>query len=256
VWKDGYLWMAVQRADWWERKRLKPRQADRAIEKLEVKNLVVKAVYKFNGSPTTHLRLNVPEFFKQYGEAVEAANPPEDQSDTITKDLADLYEMMGFGNHQTVISKSPNGEAKSPNGEIINNPHQPSHTSNSALLENMPADWQAAHGLPPELAAPTERELDETAATDAFEQAFGFGALPWWTGGSTWDRMRRFVTKIHKADPQAFQKYVTWRNGAGKFSAMNNKQIRLQPQAFMDTGWSEFEQSQQPEATGEGRLLA
>jgi hypothetical protein len=159
VWKDGYLWMAVQRTDWWERKRLKPRQADRAIEKLEAKSLIVKAVYKFNGTPTTHLRLNVPEFFKQYGAVLDTSNPPESQEDTITQDLADLYEMMGLtenlpkvedagnGNHQMVISNSPNGEAKSPNGEILNNPHQPSHTTNGNRKRLPPISLGAANLL-------------------------------------------------------------------------------------------------------------
>lgn len=145
VWKDGVLWMAVQRAEWWERKRLNPRQADTAIKKLEDQDLVIKKIFKFNGQTTTHLRLNISKFFERYMEELEKQNPPEDQTNTITKDLKDLYEMMGEpaelqnGDSQNGETESPKCETESPNGNSINTPHtsdtQPSRDLLSMAIE-------------------------------------------------------------------------------------------------------------------------
>lgn len=128
IFKNGYLWMAVRRAEWWDRKRLKEREADLAIEKLEKLELIVKSVHRFNSLPTVHLRLNIDKFFKLYFEILEHDNPPEDESDTGMSDINDLYEMMGIpfspnGNLRNGEGKSPNGDDSLPNGESINSPY-------------------------------------------------------------------------------------------------------------------------------------
>lgn len=128
VWKEGFLWMAVGREDWWERKRLTARQADLATDKLIEKKLVFKEVHKFNGLNTVHLRLNVEEFFKAYTKVLEKENPPESGEDTIIKDIADLYEMMGEsrlpnGELPNGDGRLPNGEMVSPNGDFLNSPN-------------------------------------------------------------------------------------------------------------------------------------
>ena len=123
--KNGILWLAVSRREWWDRKRLTARQADRAIDKLIAKNLIHKELHRFNGQATTHLRLNVSEFFKLYAVALEKSNPPEDESDTILKDISDLYAMMGEPEKVSPNGDTPlpNGDTVSPNGESNNNPH-------------------------------------------------------------------------------------------------------------------------------------
>jgi hypothetical protein len=130
VWKDGVLWMAVSRTEWWDRKRLTPKQADGAIKRLVKKELVFKEMFLFNKQKTTHLRLNVPEFFKRYTEILEDRNPPEDEGDTMLKDIQDLYEMLGIpkGNTPQVEPPQkeqgiPEGNKVSPNGDSINIPH-------------------------------------------------------------------------------------------------------------------------------------
>ena len=87
---------------------------------------------------------------------------------------------------------------------------------------------------------PNQKELQEQEATRKFERAFGFGELPW-RSTKIWDKMTRFVTDIYQHDPQAFGNYIVWRGNGGKYFAMSNKQIRLNPQVFIDTGWAEFE---------------
>ena len=131
IFKDGYLWMAVRRSEWWERKRLKEREADLAIDKLEKLSLIVKKVHRFNSLPTVHLRLNIDVFFKLYFEILERDNPPEDEKDSTISDINDLYEMMGIpfspnGNLPNGDSRLPNGDDSLPNGDSINSPYIPS----------------------------------------------------------------------------------------------------------------------------------
>jgi hypothetical protein len=109
--------------------------------------------------------------------------------------------------------------------------------------EDRPAygvDWIISHGLDV-----TQQDLDKAKkqaaiAPNKFEAALGFGSLPWYTT-NVWTRFAKFVTEIYNADPLAFGNYLVWRaSDAGKYKAMSNKQIRLNPQAFMDTGWFDF----------------
>lgn len=110
--------------------------------------------------------------------------------------------------------------------------------TNMAFFENAPADWKLSHGL-----EVTQDEMDDlkkaNEAPRMFEKAFGFNSLPWGSN-RTWEKFQKFVTDVYKTDRQAFGKYIIWRKGDGKYSGMSNKQIRLNPQVFMDTGWPEF----------------
>lgn len=196
-WKEGYLWLAVQRSEWWERKRLTARQADTAIEKLEKQNLIFKSIHKFNGQTATHLRLNSPEFFRRYAEELDKQNPPENEEDTLSKDINDLYEMMGMGS-ELQNGELQNGETESPKCETelqirdsINNPHQPSHNPNCANAQNslktdeLPLEWQIGQGMEKITIPDTDTAQRKDAAmliatgmgvraNDAFELAFAF----------------------------------------------------------------------------------
>lgn len=59
--KENSLWLAKGRNDWWEEIRITPKQFDRAIKILKDKGLVEVKNFKFNGSPTVHVRLNISE---------------------------------------------------------------------------------------------------------------------------------------------------------------------------------------------------
>jgi hypothetical protein len=58
--KDEY-WLAKGRNDWWDEIRITPKQFDRAIKILKDKGFVETQNFKFNGSPTVHIKLNVSE---------------------------------------------------------------------------------------------------------------------------------------------------------------------------------------------------
>ena len=128
VFKKGALWLAVRRKDWWDRKRLTERQADSAISKLVKSSLVEKQIFLFDGKPTVHLRMNMETFGRMYGEKMSEIAAQEDD-ETLIRDIADLYEMMGFPN-ETVNWNLQNGEMLNlQNGEIINSPIQSPNTS-------------------------------------------------------------------------------------------------------------------------------
>jgi len=57
--KDGELWLAKGRNDWWDEIRITAKQFDRAIKILEDKGFVETKKFKFNGAPTVHIKLNV-----------------------------------------------------------------------------------------------------------------------------------------------------------------------------------------------------
>ena len=58
--KDGFLWIAKTRADWWDEIRISPKQYDRAAKILKEKGFIELRTFKFNGNPTTHIRI-IPE---------------------------------------------------------------------------------------------------------------------------------------------------------------------------------------------------
>ena len=66
--KDGELWLAKGRDDWWEECRITAYQFDRAIKVLCDIGIVEKKIFKFNGNPMIHLRI-VPNKFLELTDA-------------------------------------------------------------------------------------------------------------------------------------------------------------------------------------------
>ena len=73
--REGHLWLAKTRGDWWDECRLTEMQVRRAISQLEGRGLIVKAIWKWRDAPTTHLRL-VPEVIE-----AELSNLPPPRGD-------------------------------------------------------------------------------------------------------------------------------------------------------------------------------
>jgi len=162
VFKNGALWLAVRRKDWWDRKRLTERQADSAIAKLVKLDMVEKDVFLFDGKPTVHIRMKMDVFGKVYGEKMSEL-AAEDGDENLIRDIADLYQMMGFPN-ETVNSNLPNGEMLNlPNGEIINSLQQPPNTSSRPARKPKFKDplWDIQHGeLPDEEGIKVARRIE------------------------------------------------------------------------------------------------
>lgn len=262
VWKDGVLWLAVQRAEWWERRRITPRQADTAIKKLEEMNLVVKSTHKFNGQTAMHLRLNVPEFFKRYTEQLEKSNPPEDEGDTIVRDLSDLYQMMSVGienvenvelqNGESQIRELQNGETESqiretesPNGDSINSPH-------TVLTQSVKDDVEKNLSIENAifLGKTVTREILKNQslkdiAPKMFEKALGFSKpLPWWSD-KEWTAFAEWVCARYSENIICFGEYNIWRNTKYTKGGLSNSRIRGFVMEFYDS-WDMFMMSKQP----------
>lgn len=160
--RDGQLWLAVNRSEWRERKRLSERQADNAIQKLIDLGLIEKKVMLFNAKTTPHLRIIPAKFFELYGTAMQ--DFLQDAEPDERKEIADLYEMMGIEKpafYENVKPESPNGETyESPNGKTINNPILTNNPMAQSADENsmpLPVDWQIGIGAK-KITQPTEEQ--------------------------------------------------------------------------------------------------
>ena len=124
--KEGILWLSVSRAEWWDRKRLSERQADRGIEKLLELGLIDKCIHRFNGHGQMHLRVVGQVFFDLYGKALQKAFLEDaDIDENSITEINDLYAMMGMSDSRIRDSRngdtdSPNGDRDSPNGDTLN----------------------------------------------------------------------------------------------------------------------------------------
>lgn len=66
--KDGFYWIAKTRNDWWQEIRISAKQYDRAAKILKDAGFIEIKTMKFNGNPTTHIRI-VPH---KLNEAIDA----------------------------------------------------------------------------------------------------------------------------------------------------------------------------------------
>lgn len=119
IYKEGYRWLACSRMEWWERRRLTPREVDRAIVGLIKNDLVVKKIFYFNGLTTIHLRINIPKYFEQlFSISKRHYSDAEVAIKNESEELIEAMRLMGWDRINS--SESPNGESVLPNGESIN----------------------------------------------------------------------------------------------------------------------------------------
>jgi len=103
--KDGELWLAKGRDDWWEECRIKAYQFDRAIKVLCDIGIVEKKIFKFNGNPMIHVRI-VPDKFLELTDAYLKA---------IGKQFDNGYVKEGS---KTILDKVENGFSIKSKNEI------------------------------------------------------------------------------------------------------------------------------------------
>jgi len=64
--REGKLWLAKGRAEWWDECRVSPKQADRALEVLEGNGLIEVRLFKFGKAPRKHIRIRHDEFLRAW----------------------------------------------------------------------------------------------------------------------------------------------------------------------------------------------
>lgn len=60
--KYGHYWLAKNYGDWWSECRVNKHTARKSIDRMTKSGLLIKKLYKFNGTPTLHLRIDWKEF--------------------------------------------------------------------------------------------------------------------------------------------------------------------------------------------------
>jgi hypothetical protein len=108
----------------------------------------------------------------------------------------------------------------------------------------IPLTWSILHGLPVS-EEQLERERAGAEATSAFESALGVREWPW-ASNRVWEKMVALAAEAWKQDPDVFREYSEWMEREGKYKAMSLKQIRANPQQFIDTGWPLFLATRKP----------
>lgn len=112
VFHDGKYWIARSYKDWWNRVRITEAQAERGIRILVEKGIIEKHVYKFNGDPTCHIRLNKEKFIELF-EQIRQREEEEEKNEFIeNQDCQVDSEILEKPNNESTIisSKSPSTE--------------------------------------------------------------------------------------------------------------------------------------------------
>lgn len=76
IYKDKQYWIAKTHNEWYEEIRLTQKQVRRSLEILKKKRIVETKVYKYNGTPTTHIRIIKTNFLKKLKEVVGLSDSP------------------------------------------------------------------------------------------------------------------------------------------------------------------------------------
>ena len=130
------------------------------------------------------------------------------------------------------------------NGTSIEYTENTKEKTQGITKAGMPLTWSIGHGLPVS-EEQLERERTGEQATSAVEAALGVRDWPW-ASTRAWEKMVSLVADAWKQDPDIFREYAEWMEGEGKYKAMSVKQIRANPQQFIDTGWPLFLASRRP----------
>ncbi|NBI28627.1 hypothetical protein [Chengkuizengella marina] len=141
--KEDSLWLAKGREDWWSECRIKPRQYDTAIEKMVKLGIIEKKRFKFNGSPTTHIRIIWDKFLKVFVEKLQDFDENEEQNGLIYEIVSSIshngenVDTTGF--NKSVNSNSQDSENNDNNGfhEIVNSNLQPESLDNTGFHESV-----------------------------------------------------------------------------------------------------------------------
>lgn len=70
------LWLAKGREDWFEECRISPKQFDRSSGILIKLGFLEKKIFKFNGNPTVHIKLNVDKVWKAVNSLLPKGEKP------------------------------------------------------------------------------------------------------------------------------------------------------------------------------------
>ena len=122
--------------------------------------------------------------------------------------------------------------------KLVSSLNESETTTENNIPDNYPLEWYVQHGLPipPQLIDQNQMAAN---AVNEFESKLGFSSLPW-DSTAEWQKFKKWVIATYSGRLTAWEDYSDWRKAKGKYDAMSNKQIRMNPSVFMDTGWPSF----------------
>lgn len=181
--KDGYLWIAKGRADWYEEIRISAKQYDRAAKILKEKGFIEIRTMKFNGNPTSHLRI-IPEALNQ---AID-----EWRWQQVAEQTAEAPAVVGFsplgnnGLHQREITpftkgeegNAPMGNINLPNRGISLTENTAENTKKSTADNTHTLRSESEHLLFNEIWQHYPRKVGRSKAQTAYIEAIAKGANP------------------------------------------------------------------------------
>lgn len=118
--KDGHLWIAKARTDWWDEIRISAKQYDRAAKILKERGYIEVKTMKFAGNPTTHIRLCAPALLAalEAWKVGQVKRSSTDGGKPATPDSAAPQGVPGVG----AVGFNPMGDNVLPHGV---NPYSP-----------------------------------------------------------------------------------------------------------------------------------
>ncbi len=126
VQKEGKLWLAKGRADWYDEIRITPKQFDRAIKVLVEKGFIETRLFKFDGSPMVHIHLHpepvIDSVFPQRSKSIlpKGENPFYPKGEIhFDERLKTLTETTTKTTSETTTNKPIVEQASTPHHDII-----------------------------------------------------------------------------------------------------------------------------------------
>lgn len=117
--KDGFYWIAKTRNDWWHEIRITAKQYDRAAKMLKDQGFIEMRTMKFNGNPTTHIRI-VPHALNEAIDAWKWERVKE--AGLMAAEMPEAVGFSPFGNNgipETATTVFTDGEEQDiPNGNF------------------------------------------------------------------------------------------------------------------------------------------
>jgi hypothetical protein len=127
VFHDNETWIASTYGDWWDRCRITPKQAQRAIDILVSKQIVLKHIYKFDGVPTVHIRIDKEKFVNLHNVMLEKYFENAHKGKPICPTSQMENDLSGVSLTETTTETTTeilSGETPEPSYEPLAKPHQ------------------------------------------------------------------------------------------------------------------------------------
>jgi hypothetical protein len=110
----GHLWIVKKRTEWYDEIRLSEANYKTAVKKLEAKKLVVKERHRFDGAPTTFLRLDIKVFLTLMNEKLSTLS-----TGTGSNEEEEFYDYLNEQLNSGDEPYSPNDSVESTESETV-----------------------------------------------------------------------------------------------------------------------------------------